>query len=336
MDHTCGLFGWLRARFQWLFNLQTLVLLTVSSLILANPASSFEQQRPLHIYVMGMPGGETYDSAKTLEHIIREKNLLSKSFSVIATSGESGVEAMAKTAEAGYQNHTLMIANENLFFALAYTDNARLHPKEFPHVSMLSERPYLLFSKQNGRISSLSDLHNNNDKISIAGIGGLHLGEPNKDRLTAKAIKEHYDLDLDYIPMRSGGQLQNGVLAGQVDLVIDTFSNMRQPLSAGDVSAIASFTPNPEQFSKKLSDVPFLGEGLTRSRQINVFGAPDMSADAVKYYKDIILQAYKTDTWQEHLEQIGAAETQMQCEEGCVCAGKNRCDEECCGSRIIQ
>lgn len=129
-------------------------------------------------------------------------------------------------------------------------------------------------------------------------VGGSGVGT--EDNLVTGLIEMYCDVDLEYIPYDSSGEVMTGVLGGHLCAGIFNPNEAISQYQAGEVLLLGAF--GPERISV-LPDVPTfteLGYDKVQFQQFRgVFGAPNMDPAAVDYWVNVYSQVVEDPDWTE-------------------------------------
>lgn len=189
------------------------------ALIAALPAFAQDfPTRPIVIVDTFAAGGNTDFQARLMAPEISK--ILGQPVLVENRPGASGVVALEYvTTSQPTDGYTLMISAPGMFILPLTVRNLRADPlKDLTPISVVSESPLLLAA------SAASPWSNFNEFVSYAranpgklnfGSSGFGIG-----MLVIEAVKQKYGLDLVSIPYKGTAQINGGLLANEVQLVV--------------------------------------------------------------------------------------------------------------------
>ncbi|MDO5400326.1 MAG: tripartite tricarboxylate transporter substrate binding protein [Eubacteriales bacterium] len=129
-------------------------------------------------------------------------------------------------------------------------------------------------------------------------VGGSGMGT--EDNLCTGLIEMYCDVDLEYIPYDSSGEVMTAVLGGHLNAGIFNPNEAISQYQAGEVLLIGAF--GPERISV-LPEVPTFTEQGYKDVQFQqfrgVFGPPDMEPAAVDFWVNVYSQVVEHPDWTE-------------------------------------
>jgi tripartite-type tricarboxylate transporter receptor subunit TctC len=197
-------------------------------------------------------------------------------------SGNIGTQAIAKAAPDGYTigigNFGPLTVNKTLIPSTPYNPRTDLTP-----IVMLEKGPVLLLvnaekSPYKDLKSFIAGLKDAKGKMSYgsSGAGGVY-------HLTGELFKATLGVDAVHVPYRSGGQMLNDLMAGQVDYAFDMAPSSMSFLKVTPPKMRALAVANDKRLSS-LPDVPTFAELGYKGMEIsNWFGivAPKGTPEAI-------------------------------------------------------
>jgi tripartite-type tricarboxylate transporter receptor subunit TctC len=200
-------------------------------------ASAQFPTRPVTAIVPASAGGPTDTIARIV--MARAQQLLGQTIVVENVSGASGTIGTGRLVRAEPDGHTIGIGGPN-----HYVVNASVYPlaydllKDFEPVSMLSNGPMLIMSRNSLPAKNLTELVTwlkaNPDTVTF-GTGGL-ASPPHVSGLSLQTVTGN---KFQFVPFRGSAPALQQVLAGQLDIIIDQASAALSVAKGGGVRAYA-------------------------------------------------------------------------------------------------
>lgn len=264
--------------------------LTAAFVLLASPVQAFAQDaaagypnKSITMIVPYAAGGSSDARARQIGQKISE--YLGQPVVVDNKSGGSGnigTSAIAKAAPDGYTigigNFGPLTVNKTLIPSTPYNPRTDLTP-----IAMLEKGPVLLLvnaekSPYKDLKSFITALKDAKGKMSYgsSGAGGVY-------HLTGELFKATVGAEAVHVPYRSGGQMLNDLIAGQVDFAFDMAPSSMSFLKVTPPKMRALAVGNDKRLSS-LPDVPTFAELGYKGMEIsNWFGivAPKGTPEAI-------------------------------------------------------
>jgi tripartite-type tricarboxylate transporter receptor subunit TctC len=224
---------------------------------LAAAASAAAQypDKPIRL-LLPFPAGGTVDLVARLVTAQMAEDL-GRPFVIENRAGAGGVIATDATAKAAPDGYTLMLTTPN------HTINAALNSKlpydtekDIAPISIIAEIPELLVSHPSAPFDSFAGFveyaKRNPGKLNYASAGNGTL-----PHLTMELLLRRLGIEVAHIPYRGAAPAMTDLLAGQVQLKMDTYATARQLVAEGKLRALAFAS---RERSPLMPDVPTVAE----------------------------------------------------------------------------
>jgi tripartite-type tricarboxylate transporter receptor subunit TctC len=211
-------------------------MLISSAQVSSAQAQSFPS-RPITLVVPLGPGGSTDVIARIMAEGMR--NVLGTTIVVENTSGAGGTIGVGRVARSAPDGYTIGIGQwgTNVASGAIYPLTFDLQ-KDFEPVGLISTQPFLIVARKTMPAENLKDLiawlKANQDKASQGNSG---VGTPSHvgGLMFQNAIGAKYTM----VPYRGAGQSHQDLVAGQLDVMLDTPAVSMPNVLAGNIKAYA-------------------------------------------------------------------------------------------------
>jgi tripartite-type tricarboxylate transporter receptor subunit TctC len=221
----------------------------------AAPAGAQYPDKPIRL-LLPFPAGGAVDLVARLVTAQMAEDL-GRPFVIENRAGAGGVIATDATAKAAPDGYTLMLTTPN------HTISAALNPKlpydterDLAPISIIAEIPELLVSHPSAPFDSLAGFvdyaRRNPGKLNYASAGNGTL-----PHLTMELLLRRVGIEVAHIPYRGAAPAMTDLLAGQVQLKMDTYATARQLVAEGKLRALAFAS---RERSPLMPDVPTVAE----------------------------------------------------------------------------
>ena len=228
-------------------------------LCVVTPAHAEYPERPVRIFVPFPPGGAVDLVARLLAARLAVD--LGRPFLVESKAGAGGILATDAVAKAAADGYTLLLTTPN------HTINAALNPRlpydterDLAPIAIVAEIPEVLVSHP---AAPFADFHGFVDyarshpgklNYASAGIGTL-------PHVSMELMLRGLGLQVTHVPYKGAAPAMTDLLAGQVQLKMDTYATSTQYVAAGKLRALAIAS---RMRSTLMPDVPTVaGQGLS-------------------------------------------------------------------------
>ncbi len=221
------------------------------SVFAAAAAAQAYPDRPVRIVVGFPPGG----SSDTVARVVAQQlsPLLGQPVVVENKPGAGGVigsDAVAKAAPDGY---TLLLATAGHSTAAAMMRKLPFDAvNDFAWITTITTYPFVIATASDSSIKSLQDLIDKAKaapgKItySSAGVGTSH-------HLLGEWLSSLAGIEMNHIPFKGGTSPLTEVLAGRVDVMVETMTLVLPHIRSGKLRGLGVTSPEPKDY---LPDVP--------------------------------------------------------------------------------
>ena len=226
--------------------------------IVGLPLSLFAQdwpRQPIRIVVGFGAGGGTDIAARIVAQPLSE--LLGQPVVVenrVGGGGTTAAEAVARAPKDGYT--ALMMSNAHAVSAAVYK-TLRYDPiADFQMVSMVGTAGLVLVTTPSFPARDLKEVI----AQAKANPGKLNFGSPGvgtTQHFAAEYMKQLAGLDIQHVPYRSTPAALTGLIAGEVQLVVELVQTVQAQIQAGTLRAIA--VTSPQRFPA-VPDIPTFAE----------------------------------------------------------------------------
>jgi tripartite-type tricarboxylate transporter receptor subunit TctC len=219
------------------------------------PAAADYPDKPIRLLLPFPPGGAVDHVARLVTARMAEE--LGRPFVIENKAGAGGVIATDATAKAAPDGYTLLLTTPN------HTINAALHPKlpydterDLASIAIVAEVPELLVSHPAAPFDSFKGFvayaKQNPGKLNYASAGNGTL-----PHVSMELLLRGLGIEVAHIPYRGAAPAMTDLLAGQVQLKMDTYATAAQLVADHKLNALA-FASRAR--SALMPDVPTVAE----------------------------------------------------------------------------
>src|SRR5258707_834414 len=220
-----------------------------------SPAAADYPEKPIRLLLPFPPGGAVDLVARLVTAKMADE--LGRPFVIENKAGAGGVIATDATAKAAPDGYTLLLTTPN------HTINAAINPKlpfdterDLVPVSIVADVPELLVSHPAAPFSSYAGFvdyaKKNPGKLNYASAGNGTL-----PHVTMELLLRRTGIEVTHIPYRGAAPAMTDLLAGQVQLKMDTYATANQLVADGKLRPLALAS---RARSTLMPDVPTIAE----------------------------------------------------------------------------
>jgi tripartite-type tricarboxylate transporter receptor subunit TctC len=261
--------------------------------------------RPIHLIVPAAPGGPTDLQARFVSQFLARLGQPTVVENRAGAGGAIGARSVASAIPDGY---TLLVGNTSVLAVWpAVSASAGYDPaKNFSPVAKLSESYQVLVVPASSPYKTVREVvafaKANPGKLNIAhsGAGGL-------PHLSVELFKARSGIDLVGVPYKSGGDSVTAVLAGQVDMTIESITILLPHIREGKLRALAVTSRARTPLAP---DLPTMIEAGVADYEVTTFNgvmAPAATpADIVAKLNAALNEGMQAPEMQSRLQTLGA------------------------------
>jgi tripartite-type tricarboxylate transporter receptor subunit TctC len=287
-------------------DLLKLMALTAPVSVLRAPAfAQSYPSRPVRMVVPFAAGGPADITGRIVAQHLSE--LLGQQFYIDNRAGAGGVVGAETVVRAAPDGHTLLFSSNTAFSVTpAIKKNLSFDvKKDIAVISPAARGPQALVVRSTLGVGSLQELlaraRREPGKLTIA-----HSGVGSIIHFVAELFKYHAQIDVVQVPYRGGGPSVLGLLAGDVDMMINDLSPVLEHIKAGKLLALAVAS---EQRAPQIPDTPTFPEvGLPQVISSSWFclGAPAATpAEAIKTLSTAMSRVLNLPAYRAKLAELG-------------------------------
>jgi tripartite-type tricarboxylate transporter receptor subunit TctC len=261
--------------------------------VAALPAPGFAQAypvRPISMLVGFAPGGGTDIIARLLQPMLQDE--LGQPIAIENRAGGSGTIAAAANARARPDGYTMLMTTVSASAVVPPT----MTPPPFDiirdqtAVVLAGTVPLVAVVPLNAPAQSFQQFLDH-AKANPGKLNYSSSGVATQQHLAAEALSFEAGLQMQHIPFRGTGQAVNEVLAGRIDIAIDTLPTYLPHIRAGRVRALATTLPQRVEW---LPDIPAVAEtfpGFDQSVWYMVMGPPGLPEPVIGRWVEAVNKA---------------------------------------------
>lgn len=262
-------------------------------------SKSWVPTKEIEFVVPSAPGGGSDLNARVINDFSQKHKLSPKSFMVVNKPGGSGAVSFSYVYSKKGDPHTWMVLHSGQIMS-AIVNNSPVKADMLTYIGVVAFDDLLLGVKQDGKYKDIQSVikasQENPDTVKI---GGSQRG--NSDHLAFEMFNKYTGAKATYVQFNSSGEVMSALLGGHVDVGIFNPSECTGQVKAEKVIPIATFAkqriPGLFKGAPTFGEIGFTDIQLSEVRAIS--GPPDMPAEAVKFYEDMLKKITDTEEWKK-------------------------------------
>jgi tripartite-type tricarboxylate transporter receptor subunit TctC len=260
-------------------------------------------ERPVRIVVGFPPGGSSDTVARVVaQHL---SPLLRQPVVVENKPGAGGVIGSDTVAKAAPDGYTLLLATAGHSTAAAMMEKLPFDAlKDFAWISTITTYPFAIATAADSKIQSFSDLiakaKATPGKVSYssAGIGTSH-------HLLGEWLSAEAGIEMNHIPFKGGTSPLTEVLAGRVDVMIETMTLVLPHIQSGKLRGLAVTSPQPKAYLPEVPPASKTVPGLVFQSWLGIAAPAGTPASVVQRLNSELRKALGEPEVQKRLAALG-------------------------------
>jgi len=268
-------------------------------------SAAWGPDRNVEIVVTTGPGGAQDRTARTMQGILQQRQMVAVPITVINKPGAGGVLGLVYMNQHLRDGHYLLTTSPTLLAnhivgisTLTYTDVT-------PIAQLFSE--YVGFAvRADSPIKSARDLIESVKKDPSAISAAISTSSGNHNHIAIGLVMKAAGVDLKRLKVvvfKGSSESVTAALGGHVDFLATTASNLVQLAADGKMRVLAMAAPS--RLAGPMANVPTwreLGINAIGNNWRAVAGPKGMTAAQVEYWEDVLARLVATSEWKEDVE----------------------------------
>ena len=267
--------------------------------------STWKPEKNVELIVGTTAGGGQDRTARVIQRIIQEKNLVDVPMAVVNRPGGGGAVALAYTQQRKGDGHFLQVASPTML-TNQITGKSKYVWSDFSPIAIMFTEAIVFAVKADSPIRTGRDLIAQLKKDPAAVAISTSTSAGNQYHIASVLVGRAADVPaskLKVVIYNSGGDAITALLGGHVAVCTASASNFISHIKAGTLRAVA--VSAPQRLGGELASVPTwkeLGVNIDLDQWRLVFGPPGLSPAQVGYWEGVMRRVVKTDEWQQELK----------------------------------
>jgi putative tricarboxylic transport membrane protein len=277
-------------------------------------AQSWKPEGPVEIVVPSAPGGGTDHTARVMQKIWQERQILQVPINVVNKSGGGGSVALNYLKQYHGNGHYLHTASAVLLTNHIVGRSAISHTDLTP-IALLQSEYVVLAVRTDSPLKSVNDVVERlrQDPAALSFAVGTSLGGANHSAAAALARAARADpRKLRAVVFKSSSESATAALGGHVDVMSASASQTLRHVRSGAMRLIA--VTAPKRLTGELGAVATLKEHGVNAVVNNfrlLVGPAGLTAAQVAYWDQVMGKLVQADEWKQDLEKNLAENTYL-------------------------
>jgi len=278
-----------------------ITLTAVSSVLAAQ--SSWKPDKPVEFVVQAAAGGGSDIFARSMAKILAEEKIVTVPINVVNKPGGSGAIAYSYLNQKKGNPNIIATATGG-YITTPIQGQSPVSYKDFTNVAVLCVEDYVGVVRADSPYKSLKELiAAAKQKPNGIRFGGSNPGS--SDNVIETRLEKAANVQFNYIPFQSGGEVNAALLGGIVDVASPNPSEAAQLVKAGRLRPIAMFSPERLPQWKDVPTAKEQGFDVTLSQFRGVVAAGGLDKEQSLFWQNAMVKMYQSPGFKKYLEDNG-------------------------------
>ena len=277
------------------------------ALIVGAPAvaqAAWEPTKPIEFVIPAGTGGGADQMARLIAGLAEKHKLSPRPIIAVNKSGGAGAEGFLHVKGKKGDAHTLVITLSNLFTTPLHT-GIPFSWKDLTPVARIALDEFILWVNAETPYKTAREfivaVKEKNGTMKMGGTGSAQ-----EDQIITIQIEQALGVKFIYVPFKGGGEVCVNLVGKHVDSTVNNPIECVSHWKAGRVRPLAVFDSARIPVAE-WKDIPTIKEALntdiTYLMLRGIFGPPDMPAEAVAWYQDLLKKVAETPEFKDYMQQ---------------------------------
>lgn len=266
--------------------------------------AAWEPTKPIEFVIPAGTGGGADQMARLIAGLAEKHKLSPRPIIPVNKSGGAGAEGFLHVKEKKGDAHTIVITLSNLFTTPLHT-GIPFSWKELTPVARIALDEFVLWVNAETPYKTareyIAAVKEKNGTMKMGGTGSAQ-----EDQIITIQLEQALGVKFIYVPFKGGGEVCVNLVGKHVDSTVNNPIECVSHWKAGRVRPLAVFD-SARMAVPEWKDIPTAKEALntdiTYLMLRGIFGPPDMPAEAVAWYQNLLKKVAETPEFKDYMQQ---------------------------------
>jgi len=261
--------------------------------------------RPIELVVPYSPGGGSGITGEMMKKIITEENLSSQPVNITYKPGASGQVGWTYLATKKGNAHHIATATQSFSYGFAQKQ-MQVTPEDFTPIAMMLVDTQLMASHPGSNIKNVKELI----AATMKSPGGTRVGgtgASGSDANLALMINQAAKIKINYIPFKSGGDVNAAILGGHLEAALGNPNELAGYIESGKLVPLVVFSDERISGLKDVPTMKELGYDVVSRSVRGVVAPAGISKQEEQFLVEMMRKITQSKHWAEY-----AAKNMMQ------------------------
>lgn len=256
--------------------------------------------RPIELVVPFAPGGGSGITAEIIKKVISDEKLSPQPVNITYKPGASGQVGWTYLATRKRDAHTIATSTQSFSYGLA-AKTMQVGPEAFTPIALMLVDTQLMVAHPQAGLKSIQDVIEKlkKDPKSVK-MGGT--GSAGSDANLAAMINREAKVQINYIPFKSGGEVNAAILGGHVDAALGNPNELAGYVQAGKLVPLVVFSDERVPGMKDVPTMKEVGYDVVSRSTRGVIAPGGISEHERKVLVEMMRKVTESKGWAEYAE----------------------------------
>jgi len=256
--------------------------------------------RPIELIIPYAPGGGSGITGEVMKKIITDEKLSPQPVSLTYKPGASGQLGWTFLATRKGNAHTIATATQSFSYGFVQKQ-MQVAPEDFtPIAMMLVDTQLMAASPQSGYKTMQQVIDASRKTPGSVKVGGT--GSAGSDANLCAMIEAAAKIKLNYIPFKSGGEVNAAILGGHVDVALGNPNELFGYVESGKLVPLAVFSDNRIPALKNVPTMKEVGHNVVSRSARGVVAPAGISKNEEQFYVNMMKKITESKGWKEYAD----------------------------------
>ena len=273
------------------------------ALVALGTASAQAQRYPsrqIELVIPYAPGGGSGITGEVMKKIITDEHLSPQPISITYKPGASGQVGWTYLASHKANPYTIATATQSFSYGFVYKQ-MQVTPQDFtPIALMLLDTQLMAASPQSGYKTMQQVIEAARKNPGSVKVGGT--GSSGSDANLCLMINNAAKIKLNYIPFKSGGEVNAAILGGHVDVALGNPNELASYVESGKLVGLTVFSDQRVAGMKNIPTMKEVGYNVVSRSARGVVAPAGIKKEEEQFLVDMMKKITESKQWAEYAD----------------------------------
>ena len=256
--------------------------------------------RPIELIIPYAPGGGSGITGEVMKKVISDDKLSPQPVTLTYKPGASGQVGWTYLATRKGNAHTIATATASFSYGFVQKQ-MQVTPEDFTPIALMLVDTQLMAASPQSGFKTMQDVINASRKTpNSVKVGGT--GASGSDANLAAMIDSAVKIKLNYIPFKSGGEVNAAILGGHVDVALGNPNELAGYVEAGKLVPLAVFTDQRVAGLKNVPTMKEVGYNVISQSARGVVAPAGIAQHEEQFLVDMMRKITQSKGWAEYAD----------------------------------